>query len=58
MTNYRPSNIQERTFAFAIRVVKLVDCLPRVQSAVGISKLHSAFRFPPSAFVIRHSCTF
>jgi four helix bundle protein len=38
MTNYRPSNIQDRTFAFGIRIVKLADCLPRRHSAMEISK--------------------
>lgn len=38
MKNYRPSNIQERTFAFGIRILKLVDCLPRKQSANEIWK--------------------
>ncbi len=38
MANYKPTDIQERTFAFGIRVLKLVDCMPRRLGALEISK--------------------
>lgn len=38
MPNYKPKDIQERTFEFGIRVLRLVDCMPRRLSALEVSR--------------------
>ncbi|MBI3741310.1 MAG: four helix bundle protein [Chloroflexi bacterium] len=38
MTQYSPRNIQERTFKFSVRIIKLVDRLPRRLAAIELGR--------------------
>ena len=38
MTKQRKFDIQERTFKFAVRVVKLVNRLPRTVAGIGVGR--------------------
>src|ERR687886_646765 len=38
VNNYQPADIQKRTFAFGVRVIKLVDKLPKTLSGVELAR--------------------